>query len=158
MKKTIELTTSDARKIFPNASPEMKELLLANFTKEELSGKITDRIKTYEDACEALGIVPLNEATLRNAGLTEHEIAGRKIATITKALNEGWVPNWDNSNERKWRPWFVMSSSRFAFNAAFYDYSYAFAGFASRLCFKSEELAIYAAKQFTDLYKIFMLD
>ena len=37
------------------------------------------------------------------------------------------------------------------------DYSLATAGYGSRLCFKDSDLAEYAGKQFTELYKNFIL-
>lgn len=120
--------------------------------------KVTDRIKTYEDACAELGINPIDESVLFSNGFTKDEIAYRKIKTITEALNEGWKPNWNDENQKKWIPWFYPnSSSGFVYDTTLYNDSYTTAGCGLRLCFKSDELATYAGKQFTDLYKEFIL-
>ena len=119
-------------------------------------GKITDRIKTYEDACEELDETPLDEKVLTDLGFTTDEINYRKIKTITKALNEGWKADWNDSNQYKYYPWFKMSSGGFVFCDMYYDRSYANAGYASRLCFKSSELAKYAGEQFLQLYSDFI--
>lgn len=128
---------------------------VADFVEEPI--KITTRVQTYEDACSVTGEPPVDEAKLKKAGLTDDEIAYRKIKTIAKALNEGWVPDWSNSNQKKWFPWFDLSSGGFVFDATYCANSCAAAGNASRLCLKSDELATYAGKQFLHLYKIFIL-
>lgn len=141
--KTLQITVEKARQLYPKASDEFKALLEENFSKKDLIGKVTDRIKTYEDACVELGKEPI-----------ERHIFD-ELAIITAALNEGWEPNWDDSNEKKWAPWFRMSSG-FAFYDTYYSCSLAYAGRASRLCFKSDELARYAGKQFLDRYEKLM--
>jgi len=152
MKKTVQIEESKARSMYNTASPEFKQLLEDTFGKEFFSVKITDRVKTYEDACSELGETPLNESELKSAGFTTDEINYRKLKTVTKALNEGWVPDWNNDKQQKWYPYFRLSSGVFVFCGAGYGYSFASAGDGSRLCFKSEELAEYAGKQFLDIY------
>jgi hypothetical protein len=126
------------------------------FGKELFAPKITERIKTYEDACNKLDITPINESALLSSGFTKDEVAYRKIKTITEALNEGWKPDWKDENQKKWIPWFSVSSG-FVFSRTSYYYSLAAAGDGLRLCFKSNELATYAGKQFVDIYKDFIL-
>jgi predicted CopG family antitoxin len=122
-------------------------------------GKITDRIKTYEDACIELAITPIDEKEMLEKGFTSDEIIYRKIKTITEALNEDWEADWTNTDQKKWMPWYNVdgaSASGFVFGGSRFGYSGADAGSASRLCFKSEELADYAGKQFIDLYVNFI--
>jgi len=156
MKKTVQIEESEARIMYKTASPEFKQMLETTFGKEFFSAKITDRIKTYEDACAEIGEMPLDEKALKAIGFTDDEINYRKLKTIGKALNEGWVPDWTNTSESKWQPYFKLSSGAFVFDGTCYNCSYAYAGYGSRLCFKSDELATYAGKQFTDIYKGFM--
>jgi hypothetical protein len=63
------------------------------------------KIKTFEDACKALKInfTPA-------ADLTKDELAYMKLKIIAKALNEGWVPNWNNWDEWKYYPWLLRAS------------------------------------------------
>ena len=154
--KQLQITEQNARKLYNTATPEFKATLEDTFGKEFFSGKITDRIKTYEDACAELGEQPMDEKKLKELGFTVDEITYRKLKTIIKALNEGWKCNWNDSNQYKWYPWFKMSSGGFVFDDADFDYSDAGAGYASRLCFKSDELATYAGKQFLQLYSDFI--
>ena len=112
-----------------------------------------DRVKTFEDACKVLGIQGdifsgiLNDALADDCqAITDH----MKLIIITRALNEGWKPNWDNSNEHKYYPWFDMKKG-FVLNNV--NYNYLNSNVSSRLCFEKRDVAKYAAKQFFDLYK-----
>ena len=123
---------------------------------------ITKRVKTYADACAVLGIEPMNEAVLVKLGYTNDEIAYRKLKTIAEALNEGWRPDWANSNEYKYWPWFVYNPAIAGFscahtNASAYAASLTSATVGSRLCYKTRELATYAGRQFEGLYNDFLL-
>ena len=120
---------------------------------------ITKRVKTYADACAVLGIEPMNEAVLAKLGFTKDEIAYRKLKTIAEALNEGWQPDWANSNEYKYWPWFVYNTASAGFSRASTNYtaSYTNAGVSSRLCYKTRELAAYAGNQFEGIYNDFLL-
>ena len=153
--KTLKISEQKARELYKSGSQELKTILEESCGKDFFSQKITDRIKTYEDACEELGITPLDEAKLIELGLTKHDIAYQKLATIIKALNEGWIPDVCNSDVYRWYPWFIpnASPSSFAFNGSNCGYSTANAGSGSRLKFKTRELAEYASKQFVDIWK-----
>jgi hypothetical protein len=113
--RTLQIEEKTARKLYKDASPEFKATLEDSFGKEFFNGKITDRIKTYADACAELGESPMDDDELKEMGFTDDEINYRKIKTITKALNEDKVIDWNNPNQKKWVPWFDLSSSGFVF-------------------------------------------
>lgn len=126
----------------------------------ELPKDIQERVKSIDDAKVILGNDdPEVELLIELERLTKgHVVYYQRLVVIAKALNEGWVPDWTNEKWDKWHNWFVMgdsSGSGFAFNAAAYQYAYSYA--RSRLCFKSKELAEYAANQFFDTYKQFLI-
>jgi hypothetical protein len=116
--QTLQIDKSKARKLYKNAAPEFKELLHETFGEKFFNEKITDRVKTFEDAYEIVGIRP-QDITCTND--TKDELAYKKLKIIAQALNEGWTPDWSNSNERKWFPWFEYKSG-FGFSRAHYDY------------------------------------
>lgn len=153
--RTLQISEKKAMELYNNGSDELKTVLEESFGKEFFQRKITDRIKTYEDACAELGINSLDEAKLMELGLTKHDIAYQKLATIVKALNEGWVPDVCDYDAKRWYPWFKPngSPSSFAFGASYYGYAYAYAGSGSRLCLKSKELSDYCGEQFIGLWK-----
>jgi hypothetical protein len=119
--------------------------------------KVTDRIKTLEDALEETWKTMPDFSVLPEEMRKQHR-ALFCIEVITEALNEGWKPDWHDEDQRKWIPWFYPnSSSGFVFRNAIYHYSAASAGNGLHLCFKSDELARYAGTQFTEFYKEFIL-
>jgi hypothetical protein len=109
--------------------------------------KITDRVKTFEDACKVIGWDPFDNVP--DEYNRQDEIAYKKLKVIVEALNEDWEPDWKNKHENKYYPWFSMSGE---FHLDGISYTYDNTSIGSRFCFRSEELALYAAKQFLDLY------
>lgn len=123
---------------------------------KETPKNIKERIKTFADVLNHLNIDE-DDFNQENEDLEDDEIAYRQIKLISKAFNDGWVPDWTNSNEYKYFPWFKMgSSSGVGFSCDVYDYWITFSNVGFRLCFKSSELAKYAGTQFLDIYKKFM--
>lgn len=123
---------------------------------KETPKSVMERVKIIEDVLKENGLT-LAEFKKSCEGLSEDEINYRLIKFISRALNEGWHPDWSNSDEYKYVPWFNMGSSASGFSYDDYDYWVTDSDAGSRLCFKSRELAEYAGKQFTDVYKKFML-
>lgn len=76
---------------------------------------ITDKIKTFEDACEALGLkVPEALPELLQPKYADivpsHVKAFMKLEIITLALNEGWQHIPDGKHYGYW-PWFWLYSA-----------------------------------------------
>lgn len=75
-----------------------------------MSKDITKSIKTFEDACEALGNEHpyikeyLNTVNI-NINITHDLISYLQLRIITEALNEGWKPTFDE-DEYRYYPWF----------------------------------------------------
>lgn len=157
--KTLQLSEQKARELYRSGSKELKTVLEESFGKDFFSQDVTERVKTYLDACHELGRGPLNEEKLLELGLTEHDIAYQKLAIVTEALNGGQKLNVCDANVERWYPWFKLngSPSSFAFGDSYCDDADACAGSGSRLCLKSEELSNYCGKQFIDLWKQFIL-
>lgn len=145
---------------------------------------IMERVKTFEDACHELGIEPdkwlQDKAEL---GFEPDVIAYMKLRIICKALNEGWEPQF---TEDEWRyyPWFTLwtedelseksdewKTDRHLISTGEYQTDYAGlvcahshyapsdanAAIGSRLCLKSDTLAVYCGKQFINIWADFCL-
>lgn len=145
---------------------------------------IMERVKTFEDACHELGIEPdkwlQDKAEL---GFEPDVIAYMKLRIICKALNEGWEPQF---TEDEWRyyPWFTLwtedelseksdewKTDRHLISTGEYQTDYAglvsadsrrapsntAASLGSRLCLKSDTLAVYCGKQFINIWADFCL-
>ncbi len=136
------------------------------YTEEQEYTDIRERVKTYADACEVLGIAEMDEKAFKACGFRPDEIARRKLETITEALNEGWRPDWNNTNEYKYFPWFrilpgkgkdaegkpVGATAGLANASTDIAATYTSAHLGSRLCFHDSDIAAYAGDTFRDLY------
>ena len=120
--------------------------------------KSSERIKSFEEACLALGLDPTQLPVVANLPEKDQNaiIAFYKLTIIIRALNEGWEPNWKNWDEYKYYNYFfVRSGSGFVYS--FTHCASAYSHLGSRLCFKSRELAEYALSQFKELYLQYLL-
>lgn len=156
--ENLTITKESAIKAYEAAGKNEKKLLENLLGKDVFAPKeVTERIKSFLDVLADMGITH-EEWQSSCAGLTSDEIAYRQLVLIAQSLNEGWVPDWGNSNEYKYYPWFNMggsAGSSFSFYDFVSDSSRSLVG--SRLCYKSRKLAEYAAKQFIEIYKQFYL-
>ena len=166
------------------------KVLEALFGKDTFKPKdVTERIKTFEDACRELGMehpfVAAYDAWIMNEEFDDQLeiIAYLKLRIICAALNEGWKPQF-TADEWRYYPWFWLYTqdeindmdeqekqdrhliptgdygtgyAGFAFAYSIYAPSNAYSYFGSRLCLKSEALAVYCGKQFIDLWADFNL-
>ena len=125
-----------------------------------MKNNIIDRVKTFEDACNILGIEP-DEVLIKEStriGLESHAKvfnAFSKLTIIVRVLNESWKPNWDNDKETKYYPWFEMRTVH-GFDLLGVNGNDWISAVGSRLCFKNNELCEYATKQFKDIYEVLM--
>lgn len=180
-KAALKTADESVKKVILALLPELKE----TEAQTAANRPITERVKTFEDACHELGedhpfvvayrvIEDIDEC----GGDIEAYI---KLRIIAAALNEGWKPQFTEDEER-WYPWFTLwteeelseksdewKADRHLISTG--DYSGDWAGFAaaysicapsysiadvgSRLCFKSEALATYCGKQFISLWADF---
>ena len=121
------------------------------------------KIKTFNDACKALKLKPtLPDVSALPKKHQKALLAHYQLIIIAEALNEGWQPDWNNHSEYKYYPWFEVKAnaknpSGFGFSDTRYVYWRTSTSVDSRLCFKSSELALYAGKQFKELYKDYFL-
>lgn len=149
---------------------------------DEKPQDVTERIKTFDDACRELGEShPLvKEWQMCGQNLSHDLEAYLRLRIITAALNEGWKPQFIKG-EYRWYCWYDLITKeqydklsaedksrvvgRGGYNAsAYFGLVCAFAYSASsvsytdngsRLAFKSEELAAYAGRQFAEIYADF---
>lgn len=113
----MEIKIENVKAALNIADENVKNVLLALFpeTEEEVQQTpITERVKTFEDACRELGeynhFVEQYRAIEQNANFTSdgHDIfTYLKLRIIAAALNEGWEPQF-TEDEWRWYPWFTL--------------------------------------------------
>lgn len=144
---------------------ENEDVKIFDLTVEEIEvAEPYDNVKSYEDACRVLGVEPMDEQAMTAAGFRADEIARRKLETVTAALNDGWKPDWNDTDQYKYVPWFWIkprpgqTSAGLACASTHDAPSSTSASFGSRLCFKNAAVARYAANQFTELYALILVE
>lgn len=124
-------------------------------------------IKSYEDACKVLGVQPISENAVAAFPAEDRKsmLAYHKLTIIARAINEGWKPDWNNTNEYKYYPYFYIEENAKAQGAAGLSCaitnnaaSSTTANFGSRLCFHDRETARYAGRTFTELYEQILIE
>lgn len=113
------------------------------------------KIASYEDACRVLNIQPINEEVFNIFPKEDQRsmLAYHKLTVITRALNNGWKPNWDDQNEWKYYPLFRYVNAGLSYADTYYTATNTLAFIGSQLCFPTSALAKYAAEHFADLYR-----
>jgi hypothetical protein len=151
MEITLKISDKVARKIYPGADPALKAILEDSCGgKPFFSQSIIERVNSLKDVFEIMGV---DAFSFYSKNDTADERAYKEMKLVTKCLNEGWVPNWDNSNELKWYLWFWMDNPGFRLLDVYYSYTNSHV--CSRLVFKAENLARHAFKIIPDSYRIF---
>lgn len=117
----MEIKIENAKAALKAADESVKKVLLAllpELKKTEAptaaNRPITERVKTFEDACRELGednhFVEQYRVIEENAVFTSggHDIfTYLKLRIISAALNEGWKPQF-TEDEVRWYPWFTL--------------------------------------------------
>lgn len=146
---------------------------------DEKPKDVTERIKTFQDALDELGLDDelVKEYRVLGDNARPDTACWLRLGIIVKALNEGWTPKFDKK-EYRYAPYFYLytndeisemtdeEKSRVVYrldgsagaNGGVADAdalsvsSYSYAGIGSRLALRTRELAIYAGKQFAEEY------
>ena len=115
-----------------------------------------ENIKTLDDAIKHLGEKDEEVKALRvlqSVKLTRYIIAEQELVVIIKALNDGWVADYDKHNQYKYYPWWYLGKN-FRLYCVLYFSSYSCC--SSRLVLESREKAEYVSSQFKNLYKEYL--
>lgn len=174
--ESIVLNKQNVEAAYKVADENMKVVLTALFGESAVKPvrpeDVRERVKSYEDACKELGLPVVTDWE----NMTPDEVAYIKLKTIVRALNEGWVPDWEDSDQYKYWVWFNMSDlnewySRVVARSCSYSYSNGGVAFAncgntssstgsscgSRLAFRTRDLAIYCGNTFASLWAEYLL-
>ena len=194
MNKTIQIEVPDGKKAEWQEVDGKTVLVMVD---EKDNRTVTERIKTFEDACNELGedhpMVSVYDALVSRANgeqslaewMGKDVVAFLKLRIIADALNEGWHPKF-TEDEYRYYPWFYIYTKEEYDNfseeekhrrvdrvvyrgysnvgayggvsvaSADYDASYVDVG--SRLAFSNRDLAVYAGKQFIDIWADFVFE
>lgn len=113
MNNNLTISRENALAAYDNTDANGRELLEHLFGKELFVKKdITERVKTFVDACKVLGSqhpyveqYVATEAAFRGEEKSGDFLSYLKLRIITAALNEGWEPQF-TEDECRYYPWF----------------------------------------------------
>jgi len=116
-------------------------------------------IKTFEDACTKLALDSkhLPDVSMIPAEFGKPIIAAYKLMIIFKAINDGWVPDWNDWSQYKYYPWYRVLSSGFGFSGTHFVTTITGTAVGSRLCTDTSEKAMFVAEQFKAEYQEYFL-
>ena len=144
----MDILENTVKEMYRNGNPKTQTLLEEELGRDFFIGKITDRIKSFEDANN---FYTKNRTTSpfgieRYAGMDIRNKVSFFIDSliIVDVLNEGWKPNWKNFNETKYIINYDNEKNIYRIE------SYGYTNY-SGLIFKTEELA----KYFIDTFPIY---
>ena len=116
MNKTIQIEVPDGKKAEWQEVDGKTVLVMVD---EKDNRTVTERIKTFEDACNELGedhpMVSVYDALVSRANgeqslaewMGKDVVAFLKLRIIADALNEGWHPKF-TEDEYRYYPWFYI--------------------------------------------------
>jgi len=120
-------------------------------------------IKTFEDACKVLNIgTELPQVSTLPEKHQKAIVAFYMLTTVIEAVNEGWAPDWSDTDQSKYFAYFGIEADKdtpggsgFSGSDCSYNFNCSFVG--SRLCLKDRDRVNYVRKQFEKLYKDYFL-
>lgn len=185
----MEIKQENIIAAYNTADDNGKNLLRTMFPNVEFKGDkqadnrpVTERIKTFEDACRELGEEHLFVKQYNSNEMDDLD-AYLKLRIICAALNEGWKPEF-TKDEWRYYPWFFLYTKEeldgmgdwekqelrmidtAEYVTEYVGFGYAYLAYTpsketvrigSRLCLRRRELAEYCGKQFIKLWADFNL-
>ena len=117
----MEIDVKNIKAAYRTATESERTLLFTLFPglhldeEEKDNRPVTERIKTFVDACKELGedhpmVLAYQNTNLHDPEVIEENrdiITYMKLRIITAALNEGWQPKF-TEDEWRWYPWFCL--------------------------------------------------
>lgn len=156
----LKIDQKTATELYPTATGKFKTMLEEKFGEILIPKKITDKVKSFEDACKILGKDPKKELPYAKPANARQEFANAAIMLdiISEALSEGVILDWANLSQKKWWPLFTdyKSGSGFRFDGSGGVWASSGAGGGARLCVPTKELANYFGNQFLSIWNKFL--
>lgn len=128
--------------------------------------KLIPEITGFEDACKDQNLDPvkcLPDVSGMPEDLQVFTTNLTKVAITLKSLNKKddgtyWVPNYNDSSERKWYAWWDMevsdyNPSGFRFVSTLYAWTTTYSVIGARLVSRNSDIARFAALVLIELYR-----
>lgn len=157
MKNHLKLELAKALLAYQNGDAETKQFLSDMYGKETFLTNIEDRVTGYETACEVLKrkskTLSQFEALYDTNDQARRQYARHRLVTVCEALNEGWVPDFENESEWKYYNWMYNKKNGLRLSGSYCDFV---SVTGSDLCLKNAKLRDHVAKICKDEYATYL--
>lgn len=156
--ETLLIDKKEAIKLHKSASASDKKLLEKMFGKAAFEKNIFERLGGIDDLWKISGSRP--EETLSfpkpKTGKQRAHNAIDIVWLATEVINEGWIADYNNPNQKKWWPYFRWNGSAFVFSDSDCVYDYADSVCGARLAFETKEKSDHIGKTFEKTFNEFL--
>lgn len=109
--ETVTILKTAALKAYENGSAKQKTLLEDLLGKKTFLTNVMERIKNFNDAALDQDLNPEDYSVENLTGDERSDMFHTRLRIIAKSLNEGWVANFNDPNQRKYRPYFYADET-----------------------------------------------
>ncbi len=169
--KKFEVNIDLAKKIYPNATKDIKQELETIFGRDEFIPKPSppppapayEILKGYENACEVIKLDPLRSLPFKTPESTVEKLLNitHKIMIFGAVVNklDDFKPDYGTDNQNKTEPRFNRLASGFVFSSSRSAYWTTDASVGARLCsFRNSKVSDFVGTTIQSLYnEYFML-
>jgi len=113
----LKLELTKAQEAYKKGTSDQQQLLIDLYGAEHFLTDVKDLLKGYASACVLLqrDQLTLNDFKKgRSEKQAKREFARHRISTCIECVNEGWYPDFDNTNEAKFYIWMYGKKSGFS--------------------------------------------
>lgn len=146
-----------AQKEYQQTDQNGREMLIRIFGKEIFIDK-NDAIKLFEEFCERKGIDSKSVLPYPNTKDRDQRRlnAFAMLMPMIDDRRAGYMPDFNNSDEKKWWPFFDMRDSGFVVAYSDYAWTFAYASGGSRLCLQSEKESDKCGRELLPIWNEFL--
>lgn len=155
-KEKIEASKVTVLEAYAKADRDGKDLLEVVFGKDKFKSS-SDWMNVWNKFCKDNKLkVVLPHANPKDSD-EEWDNSCVMLRNIFKIKRGKWKPDWNDSSQYKWFPYFSCSSGfGFEYSYSIFEYSTSYVG--SRLCLPTEKLSNSVAKEFLPIFEKFHMN
>jgi len=111
----LKLELNKAKEAYKKATTDNKNLLIDLYGREHFE-EVKDILKGYASACDILNRkqITIDSFSFLGEKQAKKQFARHRIVTCIEAINQGWEPDFDNSNEYKYYVWMYGKKNGFS--------------------------------------------
>lgn len=148
------ISKEDAIKHY-NDSPKAVQLMFENIHgKSTFLSNPIEKFQNFLDIESELGEIELPYSIITTDPFEKQLNASLQMLNIAKAYNQGWIPNWDDTNEAKWSNYAYRSDGSWSVVCRYHCRN---ASLVSGVCFQKREYVEDVNKKFPEIVKAYLM-